>query len=519
MPRFNDEDEVDLPIPGGPQLGEFVAHALQAKSRQAFVPGGRGSRFPVGLPAISPSAPPGRPKALSASFARHVHQSVGSNDSDFAASSLGIKCELVEKARRGLFDNVVLEELPRHGGDAVIQKETEVAEFVHHNADFPTLARVSRAPACMTPIRPSDFRSGSFSSPCWSLGEARVMIGANACPLPMVCSVVKPIQVTVMADNMLSCELDAVCVGPGDSPLGPWAVSAAWEDIPKDIPTGWFCLPKGYLDLRLGFVANRKEILKFGWQARRIKIPTTPVSLVRSFASVVEGVGMNRGRDTFGAGNPLRDDSRKRGPDRSRGDDRDWDEQERRRREDAWLEGDLHSKLERSYDPDRREQGYGRQSDFGGDRDRDGFMYDSRGEFGGERFHEGGDVRRHRSPYGRRDDFQRRPPPQGPPPKGIKCFKCGDEGHYLASCTNKLIWYTCKKEGHVTMNCPNLKSKELKIYGFGIPGQGFYALDVDVVAKLTGVKGTGAIIKILAGNHSVKIVEEELKYWVEEKWQ
>jgi hypothetical protein len=63
-----------------------------------------------------------------------------------------------------------------------------------------------------------------------------------------------------------------------------------------------------------------------------------------------------------------------------------------------------------------------------------------------------------------------------------------------------------------------LKSKELKIYGFGIPGQGFYALDIDVVAKPGGVKGVGAIMKIVEGSHSVRVVEAELKYWVEEKW-
>jgi hypothetical protein len=64
-----------------------------------------------------------------------------------------------------------------------------------------------------------------------------------------------------------------------------------------------------------------------------------------------------------------------------------------------------------------------------------------------------------------------------------------------------------------------LKSRELKIYGFGIPGQGFYALDIDVVAKPRGIKGVGAILKILEGSHSARVVEAELKYWVEEKWQ
>ncbi|KAM0822665.1 hypothetical protein ACQ4PT_071358 [Festuca glaucescens] len=249
-----------------------------------------------------------------------------------------------------------------------------------------------------------------------------VGLWVNPCPFLPVESGVKFTQSPVREERVQTSVPGSVSVGLV-SPVGPWVVPAAWEDIPKDIPSGWFWLPKGCLDTKLGFHATRLEILKLGWQARRVKIPSAPTVLLRSFASVVEGVGMNRGRESFGSGNPVRDDSRKRAPERFRGDDRDWDELERRRREDAWLEGDLHNKLERSFDPDRWEQGFGRQTDYGGDRDRDGFR------------------------------------------------------------------------------------------------QGFYALDVDVVSKPVGVKGAGAIIKIIEGNHSVKIVEEELKYWVEEKWQ
>ncbi|KAM0924423.1 hypothetical protein ACQ4PT_004910 [Festuca glaucescens] len=48
---------------------------------------------------------------------------------------------------------------------------------------------------------------------------------------------------------------------------------------------------------------------------------------------------------------------------------------------------------------------------------------------------------------------------------------------------------------------------------------GFYVLEVEVSAKPGGATGTGALVQVLAGNHSAKILEEVLKYWVEGKWQ
>ncbi|KAM0915052.1 hypothetical protein ACQ4PT_011087 [Festuca glaucescens] len=69
------------------------------------------------------------------------------------------------------------------------------------------------------------------------------------------------------------------------------------------------------------------------------------------------------------------------------------------------------------------------------------------------------------------------------------------------------------------MGCPDLlKRKELQIFGFGVPGLGFYALEVEELAKTDNSKGVGAIIKVVQGEHSLAIVEKEMKYWVDDKW-
>jgi hypothetical protein len=59
-------------------------------------------------------------------------------------------------------------------------------------------------------------------------------------------------------------------------------------------------------------------------------------------------------------------------------------------------------------------------------------------------------------------------------PRGGHCFSCNQDGHYQASCPNPSFCYSCKKDGRRAMNCPAKKGLNLKLCGFGMPGQGFY---------------------------------------------
>ncbi|EEE50914.1 hypothetical protein OsJ_31432 [Oryza sativa Japonica Group] len=63
----------------------------------------------------------------------------------------------------------------------------------------------------------------------------------------------------------------------------------------------------------------------------------------------------------------------------------------------------------------------------------------------------------------------------------IKCFKCGREGHHQANYTNPPLCYSCHNTGHIASHCPLISAKRcVKLCGFGIPGQGFYSLQVEI---------------------------------------
>lgn len=54
------------------------------------------------------------------------------------------------------------------------------------------------------------------------------------------------------------------------------------------------------------------------------------------------------------------------------------------------------------------------------------------------------------------------------------CFRCLQSGYYQARCTNPPVCYKCKKTCHMPASCPeDRKNQGLKLYGFGIPGEGF----------------------------------------------
>jgi hypothetical protein len=65
-------------------------------------------------------------------------------------------------------------------------------------------------------------------------------------------------------------------------------------------------------------------------------------------------------------------------------------------------------------------------------------------------------------------------------PKKIKCFCCKEMGHHQRECSKNPIYYKCKKEGHMVVECVDFHAREsdLKMFGFAIPNQGFYKIKI-----------------------------------------
>lgn len=94
----------------------------------------------------------------------------------------------------------------------------------------------------------------------------------------------------------------------------------------------------------------------------------------------------------------------------------------------------------------------------------------------------------------------------------MKFYKCGVEGHFQSNYKNPLMCYNHKREGHVSTQCPEGRRKELCLYGFGILGQRFYSMDVDVgVFKQRSGRGVGALITVVQGDNLSMIMEAELQ--------
>ena len=68
--------------------------------------------------------------------------------------------------------------------------------------------------------------------------------------------------------------------------------------------------------------------------------------------------------------------------------------------------------------------------------------------------------------------------------KSLKCFRCTEVGHHQLDCTNDPVCYKCKQPGHMAGECGSLPSKKLKMFGFAISGQGFYAIETPEKGKV-----------------------------------
>jgi hypothetical protein len=95
----------------------------------------------------------------------------------------------------------------------------------------------------------------------------------------------------------------------------------------------------------------------------------------------------------------------------------------------------------------------------------------------------------------------------------MKCFRCQESGHHQKDCTNIPICYKCKGEGHMAAKCANVR--EMKMYEFAIPDQGFYNIKVPVEGD---THKAASIIQVLQGEASEKKIEKELKNLINSQW-
>lgn len=58
----------------------------------------------------------------------------------------------------------------------------------------------------------------------------------------------------------------------------------------------------------------------------------------------------------------------------------------------------------------------------------------------------------------------------------IKCFRCMRIGHHQSKCANDLLCYQCNEFGHMATGYHS--HKKLRLFGFGIPEQGFFGIDI-----------------------------------------
>lgn len=102
------------------------------------------------------------------------------------------------------------------------------------------------------------------------------------------------------------------------------------------------------------------------------------------------------------------------------------------------------------------------------------------------------------------------------PNPDVKFFRCLGIGHFQVDCTNEPVCFKCKEKGHLAVDCYSSGSKKLKMFGFGIPGQGFYAFNFPD-SKIKVYQATG-LLTILAGDASEEKVDKELRNLVKENW-
>ncbi|CAL4933356.1 unnamed protein product [Urochloa decumbens] len=77
------------------------------------------------------------------------------------------------------------------------------------------------------------------------------------------------------------------------------------------------------------------------------------------------------------------------------------------------------------------------------------------------------------------------------------------------------VCYKCKKVGHMAAECEGVHQKKLKMYGFGVAGQGFYSIEIP---ENKATESFNATLLILEGNASESKLDNELKNLVNATW-
>jgi hypothetical protein len=107
----------------------------------------------------------------------------------------------------------------------------------------------------------------------------------------------------------------------------------------------------------------------------------------------------------------------------------------------------------------------------------------------------------------REEDWDPRGKNKGP--QGEPCYNCNLVGHLRKNCPNPPYCYCCKKSGHRSTVCP--EKRELRLCGYGFPGEGFYSIRVPVDKETKKGEVLG-IMNIMSGHAAVETIERELKH-------
>ncbi|CAM0876712.1 unnamed protein product [Alopecurus aequalis] len=295
---------------------------------------------------------------------------------------------------------------------------------------------------------------------------------------------------------------DADDVGPWAASTGQWTPPAAQSGILRLVSLGpaqssdpglcptpagvfpWLWMPRGALDLSLGFPDTADEVRRRGKQARRVTPIPPPAPLLRSYAAAVMNPNGAGGQGAQrGGGGKRRADGRPAV-------------------EEARAEASSRAKTT-----------------------------DGRGKPRAARLAE---ENKAVAPSGaaapppasapRQKKLPASKPTDAPSSAGgnaprAECFLCGRSGHFQADCTYEPVCVLCGEEGHNTANCATRGQKPaLLLMGQAIAGEGFFYLDFEDEEDDAGGASNDAVVSFNGMGLSAPDLEAELRHLVECAW-